>query len=242
MQKLLDDIKFIDEIELESGWEIDTDSGFKPISYIYKTVEYEKWIIKTKNYELECADRHIVFNDNYQEVFVQDLKIGQKILTKTGPEEIISIENTHILENMYDISVEDKNHRYYTNGILSHNTTVSVCFLLWFVLFHSDKRCAVLANKGKTAQMVVARIELAYQYLPKWLQQGIIDWNKGSFSLENGSSIISAASSSDSIRGDSFSCLYQDECITGNGSITIRNKQTGQIERITLEEFWNKLA
>ena len=132
MQNVPNEIKFIDNIELDNGWEIETDTGFKPISKIYKTVEYEKYILKTINEVLECADNHIVFDENYNEVFVKDLKSGDKIQVKNGVETVISIENTHIKENMYDITVDDENHRYYTNGILSHNTTTTVCFLLWF--------------------------------------------------------------------------------------------------------------
>ena len=97
----------------------------------------------------------------------------------------------------------------------SGKTTIIVCFLLWFVIFHADKRCAILANKGATARQIVGRIELAYMNLPKWLQQGVSDWNKGSFGLENGSSIMSAATSSDSVRGESYSC------VKGNAKVTI---------------------
>lgn len=93
----------------------------------------------------------------------------------------------------------------------SGKTTIVVCFLLWYVLFHSDKACAVLANKGATARQIVGRIELAYQNLPKFIQQGVTNWNKGSFGLENGSSITSAATTSDSIRGNSFSLIFLDE-------------------------------
>lgn len=205
------ELKFIDEIDLDTGWEIETDTGFKPISKIYKTIEYEKYILKTENELLECADLHKVFTDNYEEVFVKDLSVGDKVITKNGIETVLSVENTHIKENMYDITVDDENHRYYSNGILSHNTTTMACYFLWYVLFTQDKACAVLANKGATARQIVGRIELAYMNLPKWLQSGITVWNKGSFCLENGSSIMSASTSSDSVRGSSFSLVMIDE-------------------------------
>ena len=127
------ELKFIDEIDLDTGWEIETDTGFKPISKIYKTIEYEKYILKTENELLECADLHKVFTDNYEEVFVKDLSVGDKVITKNGIETVLSVENTHIKENMYDITVDDENHRYYSNGILSHNTTTMACYFLWYV-------------------------------------------------------------------------------------------------------------
>lgn len=93
----------------------------------------------------------------------------------------------------------------------SGKTTTMVCFILWYVMFHSDKACAILANKGATARQIVGRVELAFMNLPKWLQQGVTYWNMGSFGLENGSSVSSAATSSDSIRGSSFSLIMIDE-------------------------------
>lgn len=93
----------------------------------------------------------------------------------------------------------------------SGKSTSTICFLLWYLLFNPSKSVALLANKGATSRMLLARIQLAYYNLPKWLQQGIVDWNKGSFSLENGSRIVAASTSSDSIRGDSFGTIILDE-------------------------------
>ena len=107
-----------------SDYEILTDTGWEDIVKLHQTVKYEKFIIKTKNgLYLECADNHILFSPDFNEVFVKDLNINDKILTKNGIDEIIYIENTHILENMYDFELpKNSNHRYYTNDILSHNT------------------------------------------------------------------------------------------------------------------------
>lgn len=212
MLKLSDNIerKYTDTILL-TGWEIETDTGFKPVSKVMQTVQYEKWILCTESLELECADTHIVFREDMSEVFVKDLKIGDKIVSKYGLETVVNVYNTNILENMYDLEVADDNHRFYSNDILSHNSTSTICFLLWYLLFNPSKSVALLANKGATSRMLLARIQLAYYNLPKWLQQGIVDWNKGSFSLENGSRIVAASTSSDSIRGDSYGTIVLDE-------------------------------
>ena len=45
------------------------------------------------------------------------------------------------------------------------------------------------------------RVQFAYENLPKWLQQGVINWNKGNIELENKSQIVAAATSSSAIRG-----------------------------------------
>jgi len=113
--------KFIDTIDI-NDWQIETDTGWSDINKIGKTIQYEKWVLKTKNYKLECADTHIVFNEKFEEIFVKDLKIGDFIQSKTGLDEVVYIENTKILENMYDFELSDDNHRFYTNDILSHNS------------------------------------------------------------------------------------------------------------------------
>lgn len=115
------DKKFIDVIELDE-WEIETDSGWADISRIGKTIPYEKWILKTKSHELICADEHIVFLSDLTEIYVKDLVPGDMIITKSGPQSVISVIRTEDLINMYDLEVDHIDHRYWTEGILSHNT------------------------------------------------------------------------------------------------------------------------
>lgn len=90
-------------------------------------------------------------------------------------------------------------------------STTTCAFILWYIIFHADKTVALLANKGDTAREILGRIQLAYQHLPKWLQQGVKEWNKGSFELENNSRVLAAATSSDAIRGYSINLLFIDE-------------------------------
>lgn len=90
-------------------------------------------------------------------------------------------------------------------------TTTTAAFFLWYILFHDNKVCAILANKAATAREILARIKLAYEHLPLWLQQGVVEWNKGSIALENGSRVLAAATSSSGIRGYSLSLVFLDE-------------------------------
>ena len=90
-------------------------------------------------------------------------------------------------------------------------STTTCAFILWYIIFNKDKTVALLANKGDTAREILGRVQLAYQYLPRWLQQGIKEWNKGSFVLENNSRVLAAATSTDSIRGYSINLLFIDE-------------------------------
>jgi len=90
-------------------------------------------------------------------------------------------------------------------------TTTAVAVILHYVLFNDHKTVALLANKGDAAREILDRIKIAYEALPKWMQQGVIEWNKGSVEFENGCKIIAGATSSSAIRGKSISFLYIDE-------------------------------
>ncbi len=90
-------------------------------------------------------------------------------------------------------------------------STTIISYLLHYVLFNSDVRVAILANKQATAIELLHRLKIAYEHLPKWLQQGVEEWNKGSIVLENGSKIIASATSSSAVRGGSFNMIFLDE-------------------------------
>jgi len=103
----------------------------------------------------------------------------------------------------------------------SGKTTTAVAIILHYILFNEYKTAAILANKGDAAREVLSRIQLAYEALPKWLQQGVLEWNKGSIELENGCKVYAGTTSSSAIRGKSISFLYLDECITENNKVCV---------------------
>lgn len=90
-------------------------------------------------------------------------------------------------------------------------STTVISYLLHYALFNPDVRVAILANKQATAMELLHRLKIAYEHLPKWLQQGVEEWNKGSIILENGSKIIASATSSSAVRGGSFNMIMLDE-------------------------------
>jgi hypothetical protein len=201
--------KFVDSIEI-SDWEIETESGWVDITHINKTVEYDVYKLNTLNCSIECADTHIVFRDDHSEVFVKDLIPGDVIIGQYDKEIVIGVTKTDRKEHMYDLSVSG-NHTFFAEGLLHHNTQTTVAFLLWFTLFNEDKTCAILANKASTARQILARYKLSFEYLPDWLQQGVVEWNKGSVELGNGCRIMASSTSSSAIRGESISFLMLDE-------------------------------
>ena len=96
-------------------------------------------------------------------------------------------------------------------GRQSGKSITCIAFFLHYLLFNKDVSVALLANKLSTARELLGRLQMAYEYLPKWLQQGVLVWNKGSLELENGAKVMAAATSSSAIRGGSYNILFLDE-------------------------------
>lgn len=114
--------KFIESKKIDN-YEVLTDDGWVDINAIHKTVKYEICHLVTDKFELFCADNHIVFKEGKEE-YVINLSKGDILDSIEGPVKVISISCQGIFENMYDLELDDEsNKRYYTNGILSHNTT-----------------------------------------------------------------------------------------------------------------------
>lgn len=90
-------------------------------------------------------------------------------------------------------------------------STVTIGFILWTVLFGPMQNIAILANKASTARDILGKLQLAYEHIPLWMQQGIMSWNKGSIELENGSKVIAAATASSSARGNTYNIIFLDE-------------------------------
>ena len=130
---------------------------------------------------------------------------------------IVSLDEGVIPFRMYDFQEKmvEKFHDYRFNIAKlprqSGKSTIVTSYLLWYVLFNANVNVAILANKAATAREMLQRLQLSYENLPKWLQQGILGWNKGSLELENGSKILAASTSASAVRGMSFNIIFLDE-------------------------------
>ena len=130
---------------------------------------------------------------------------------------IVSLDEGVIPFNLYDFQ-EDMVNRFHNKRFniaklprQSGKSTVVTSYLLWYVIFNPNVNVAILANKAATAREMLGRLQLSYENLPKWMQQGIIGWNKGSVELENGSRLLAASTSASAVRGMSFNVIFLDE-------------------------------
>jgi hypothetical protein len=103
------------------------------------------------------------------------------------------------------------NHLYYTDGILSHNTTCAAAYLLWRAMFIPDSTILVVANKFSQALEIMDRIQYGYENLPNHIRAGVTEYNKGNITFDNASRILARATSADAGRGLAISLLFADE-------------------------------
>ena len=130
---------------------------------------------------------------------------------------IISLDEGLVPFDMYDFQkkiLKDFHSNRFNIAKLPRQTgksTTVVAYLLYYAIFYDSVNIGILANKASTARELLGRLQLAYENLPKWMQHGILVWNKGNVELENGSKILAASTSASAVRGMSFNILFLDE-------------------------------
>ena len=204
------DDKFIDE--RKTSCNVKCDTGFISASKIYKTKPYNVYEVRfTDGTRIECADTHIFFTSELSEIFCKDLKPND-ILFGDGCVKIVdSIERHNYKFCMYDITVDSDNHRYYTNGVLSHNTISSSIYLAWYLLFNYDKNVFLTANKERTARDVLSKVQEIIENVPFFMKPGILKWGALDLKFDNGCKCIAESTTPRSGIGFTINLLYLDE-------------------------------
>ena len=131
--------------------------------------------------------------------------------------QIVNVDEGLVPFNMWDFQEElirnFHKHRFNIAKLprQTGKSTTVVSYLLHFILFNDSVNVGILANKASTSRDLLGRLQTAYENLPKWLQQGVLVWNKGNIELENGSKILAASTSASAVRGMSFNIIFLDE-------------------------------
>ena len=146
---------------------------------------------------IKCKDDPVYFAKNYVQIVTLDHGL-QPFKMYDFQEKLV--KNFH--ENRFNICKMPRQ---------TGKSTTVVSFLLHYAVFNDSVNIGILANKASTARELLSRLQIAYENLPKWMQQGILSWNKGSLELENGSKILAASTSASAVRGMSFNILFLDE-------------------------------
>ena len=146
---------------------------------------------------MKCKEDPVYFAKNYIKIVTLDHGLQP---FKMYPFQEKLIKNFH--ENRFNICKMPRQ---------TGKSTTCVSYLLHYAVFNDNVNIAILANKASTARDLLSRLQLAYENLPKWMQQGILSWNKGSLELENGSKILAASTSASAVRGGSYNVIFLDE-------------------------------
>lgn len=186
------------------------------------------WTEEMKNEWLRCRSDIVYFAETY--CAIQHVDYG-----------VIQVKLRDYQRDMLKIMSGNRMSINKLSRQLGKSTVVAI-FLAWFVCFNKDKPVGILAHKGSMSMEILDRIKQSIELLPDFLQPGIDEWNKGSINLDNGSSITAFSSSPDAVRGNSFSMIYIDECVGKNTKVTVRNKNTMEIEKITVRELNRRIA
>lgn len=203
--------KIIESLPIR-GIKIETDHGFKPITALHKTQPYRIWRIDLENgLWLEGADNHILFDQFMGKVFIKNLKINDLIQTKYGLSKIINKQSLYQKVSMFDVTVDSEEHRFYSNDILSHNTTTISAFFAWYLCFHTDRNLLIIANKQQTTTEIVAKVLDVFKGLPFFLKPGIRNIAALGLRLDNGCMLTSQATTKTAAIGFAIHVLYIDE-------------------------------
>lgn len=176
---------------------MNSEAGYKGNVNLKRSNQNIEWTPDLVQEYVKCQNDPIYFTETYMKIINVDE----------------GLTNFKLYDYQKNMVNSFKNNRYsiVTTARQAGKSTTTCAFILWYIIFNPDKVVALLANKGDTAREILGRVQLAYQHLPKWLQQGVIEWNKGSFVLENNSRVIAAATSASAIRGFSINLLFIDE-------------------------------
>jgi hypothetical protein len=162
-----------------------------------KIAEEIEWTPELLKEYMKCAQDPIYFAKNYIKIVHVD-------------KGLVPFEMYTYQENITR-KITDNRRVAVLTARQSGKTTTAMAVILHYILFNEFKTVAILANKGDAAREVMARVKLAFEALPKWLQQGVEEWNKGNIALENGCQVLAGTTSSSAIRGKSVNFLYLDE-------------------------------
>lgn len=202
-------IIFTSDIELN----VKSDKGYVPATHIHKTQPYTIWKFELENgYFLECADNHIIFKSDLTEIFVKDLNIGDEIFTDKGISKVKYLKKTPYKISMFDITINTDEHRYFTNGILSHNTINSAITILYYCIFERNKNILIAGNIAKTAEEILNKIKDIYYLLPFWLKPTVVVWNVSQITFgDTKCRIKTTATTKTAAIGNTIDLLYLDE-------------------------------
>ena len=208
--KIIESLRPIVDIRLKSK------NCYTTVTDIHRTKQFTEYIIELKDgSKLSCADEHLLFTSDLHAdgwTHIKDIRPDFFVYTENGWQKVISVKKKNRKTFMGDLTVSDESHSYYTNGMLSHNTTTTAAVFTWYLTFHTDKNAMVVANKGDTAEEIIGKMTDVFKGLPYFLKPGVVSVAQDAIRFENGCSLRCSATGDSPATGDTIHMLMIDEC------------------------------
>jgi len=183
--------------------------GLKTSTKIVKTSHADSYRLNFTAYRNEIEIFKLKRKVNNQKINPSPTRL---LSTKKRSIQSITLVNS---TSVKCISVNNANKIYLVGRsmIPTHNSQTSAAFLMWYAMFKKDKTLLILSNKNDNAMEMINRIQFMYEHVPNFLKPGVVDdgWNKHSVGFDNGSRIISQATTEMSGRGLAISLIFCDE-------------------------------
>lgn len=189
------------------------DTGYVDLGAVHKKkmmVEYE--IETSLCRKFRCADNHIVYCERTGgEIYAKDLRKGDMVITIAGYEKVVGIKRRILPTIMYDVTTDDANHRYISDGILSHNSITVAIYIVWYILTNVDKNIVLLSQNQDKVTDLMEKIRTIIQNLPFYLKPGITVDNVMSMQFDNKVNLSAKTTTENSAAGITGHLIYIDE-------------------------------
>lgn len=149
--------------------EVDSPDGYVPVNFFVDKGEWDEYVLSLENGLKVRVNENHLFETTLGWQYAKDLSVlpDQHYLTKNGfiPG---SVTNTGRKIPIVDINVDHENHRYYTNGISSHNTGVGKSL----VMCHMAS-----ANLRAGKNVLYITMEMAEERIAERIDANLMDIN-----------------------------------------------------------------
>lgn len=198
----------IDEERPITGVDIMTPYGWQKVTKLYKSIPLDVWELRTSRHTLKGSGNHLVMTA-YGWFCIKDLKVGDSIHTQSGLESVSYVAPTGAKEVLYDVAIDHPAHSYYSNGILSHNSTTLVARQLIYSHILPKFKTLYVAPTHPMRETYASR----YMEMESMFYYKIGKQNKYTKHYDNGSvvNICYALTSARDIRGKTVTECVIDE-------------------------------
>lgn len=195
---------------------VKTSDGYHTAVEVHRTKKFDVYRLILNNSKfMDCADNHLVYTSrNYVEQWkrVSELTEYDYVLTDDGWSKVYSVVKTNRSEYMFDMTIAEPRASYYCNDILSHNTTTSSAYFIWYICFHTDRNCFVAADRSETATEIMSKIKDVYDNLPYFIKPGVRNMSEKIMKFDNGCMIKGSSGGANAATGQTVHLLLIDEC------------------------------